>query len=89
MKLKELIAEAREAGCTELTIEGITYKIGAAEPQRSSTVPEMEAKDIVKPMSVLEDLTEDEILFWATPYYDQLQDQKAEQEQLRKEQTRG
>jgi hypothetical protein len=40
-------------------------------------VPELKAEDIVKPLSVLDDISPEELKYYATPYYDELQEQKA------------
>ncbi len=39
-------------------------------------IQELKAEDIVKPLSILDEMTTEEMLFWATPYYDQLQEEK-------------
>lgn len=43
-------------------------------------VPESKAEDIVKPLSVLDQMSDDEILYWSTPYYDELQAKKERKE---------
>lgn len=37
---------------------------------------ELEAKDLVKPMSILDEMSAEEILFYATPRYDEIQAEK-------------
>jgi hypothetical protein len=53
--------------------------------QSTGPVPEMKPEDIVKPLSVFDDLTDDEILYYSSPYYDELQAKKEAQKQLKKE----
>jgi hypothetical protein len=90
MTLKERIAEAREAGVTAITIDGVTYNIGlVAETKVATAVPELKPEQIVAPLSILDDLTEEEILFWSTPHYDEIQEQKAAQAAKAKEELNG
>lgn len=37
---------------------------------------DLKAEDIVTPMSVLDDISDEEIQYWASPYYDEIQAQK-------------
>lgn len=46
-------------------------------------VPDMKAEDIIKPMSIYEEYTDEEIMYWATPYFDELQAQKELQKKAR------
>lgn len=46
--------------------------MGETEPTTSQLNPE----DIVKPLSVLDELSEEEIGYWSTPYFDELQAKK-------------
>lgn len=48
-------------------------------------VPELKAEEIVKPLSVLDDYTDEEILYYSSPYYDVLQAQKQKQLEQRNE----
>ncbi len=84
MNLKETIEEARSLGVTEVTVNGITYKLGSA-PTSHEPVPDQEAKDIVQPMSVLDQYSDEEILFYSTNYFDELQAKKKQHEEHLKE----
>lgn len=85
-KRTALIKEARELGLKSIEIDGVTYNF---DDPKSKTVPTLEAKDIVNPMSALDDLSEDEILYYATPYYDEMQhNKKIREQQLKDEQTK-
>lgn len=46
---------------------------------------ESKPEELVAPLSVFEEPTDDEILYYATPYYDVLQEQKADRERKQKE----
>lgn len=53
----------------------------------SSFVPETKPEELVKPLSVLDQMSDEEILYYATPYYDELQAQKAEHARKLAEET--
>lgn len=77
--LKEIIEEAKELGIESVEFEGVKYTLGKNEIPRNSYVPEVKAEEIMTPMPIFEELTDDEIKYWATPYYDELQAKKAAQ----------
>jgi hypothetical protein len=37
---------------------------------------ELEADEIVKPLGILDQLSDEEIAYWATPYFDEIQEKK-------------
>lgn len=74
-KKAKLIAEARELGVSEVTIEGIAYKLGHTLKQPTTAPTEKEIKDMIKNVFP-EELTPEEIMYHAVPYYDELQEQK-------------
>lgn len=45
-------------------------------PVQTETLPELKPEDLFKPMSVLEEYSEEEILFWHTRFFDELQSRK-------------
>jgi hypothetical protein len=57
-----------------------------AKPQ---TVSESKPEDLVKPLSVFDEPTDEEVLYYATPYYDILQENKAEMAKKKKESING
>lgn len=84
----QLIKEAKEMGLPEIRIGDIYVKFdqpkAAAQP-----VPELKPEDIVKPMSVLDELSPEEIQYYATPYYDELKRLKDLRAQTLKEEPNG
>lgn len=80
----KLIQEAQELGLKSITIEDITYELGIV-PKKNTIVPDLDAKDIVNPISFLDELSEDEVLYWSSPYYDDLQEQKLKRAQQLKD----
>lgn len=52
-------------------------------------VPSLSAEELVKPMSVLDQMSEEEILYYATPHYDELQAKKKAHEEELKERVNG
>lgn len=60
---------------------GLTMEDVAAFKAPKVNVSDSKAEELVVPMSVLDQLSDDEILFWATPHYDELQYKKELQKQ--------
>lgn len=72
----KLIKEARDMGLPEIRIGDIYVRFDKVS-EAAQGVPELKAEDIVKPLGAFDDLTTEEQLFYATPYFDELQHQKA------------
>lgn len=78
-KRLELIQEAKELGLKSIELNGVKYEIGQHAPAiEQKTISEEESKALLKALTStpLDEVTEDEVLYYATPYYDQLQEQK-------------
>lgn len=88
-----LIQEAKESGCSSITIEGVVYTLASVqfdEVIRREPMSEEEIQNAVKKMSVLDEYSEEEILYYSTPYFEQLQAQKElRAKQLKEEATNG
>ena len=80
-KLKLALEFAQEQGLGFIEVEGI--KIFVPQQSMTNEVPEISAEDLMKPIGPFDDLSEEEILFYATPYYDELQANKEMQKQRR------
>lgn len=74
-EMAEMIEFAREQGLKKIELDGIVFHLDKVA-QHSGEVPELLPEDIVSPLSVLDEMSEDEILFWSSPYYDELQAKK-------------
>ncbi len=46
------------------------------EDQITGEVPDLKPEELISPLSVFEEYTDEEILYWATPYFDELQAKK-------------
>lgn len=78
------VMEAFKAhGLTHLKTQDIELGSGVEtlKPLTPSPVPELKTEQIVVPQSPFDDLSEDEIKYWATPYYDELKAKKKAQEE--------
>lgn len=64
-KLKDAIEFAREMGLGSIEVDGIKMEI----PPLPEPVP---VGDIKQPTTPFDNLSDDEILFWSTPHYDEL-----------------
>lgn len=81
----KLIKEAQELGLKSITIDSVTYELSHIMAKTPQYVPEAEAKDLVNPLSVLDELSDEEILYWSSPHYDDLQEQKIKRAQQLKD----
>lgn len=88
--------KAKELSVEYFSFEGATIRFPSAfeqlKPEQKITsqwtaplVPNEKAEVLVKPLSVLDEMSPEEILYYATPYYDEIQGQKAEHEAKLKE----
>lgn len=87
-----MIAEAREAGVECLEINGAKYYLKTDKKAlMAASVEEMKPEDIVKPMSILDEYTDEEIQYFATPFFDELMAKKEAQtkQKLEDNQLRG
>ena len=99
--VEKLLMLAKQIGATELECDGLKVKFqrqpavwtGIREEVEPKPEPvamtDKEIEAAFKPASPLDDLSEEEIKYYATPYYDELQAQKAEHEQKLKEEGIG
>lgn len=78
-EIKAIIERAKQIGCASVEIDGVTYNLYQGDVVTNSStkiVPDMEAKELVVPLSPFDEMSEDEILYWSTPFYDELKHQK-------------
>ncbi len=85
-EIMQLMAKFKELGLTSFEIESEGIKMGNVpleKPQaetlkaKSQPIPEdIQATDIVTPMGVFDELDDDEVLYWSTPYFDEMQANK-------------
>ena len=95
----EIVNTARALGVQDVEIDGVKYNLAVptmtpfSHTQVHTTgyiapvgpPPELKAEEMVKPLSVLDEYSDDEILYYSSPYYDELQAKKEAQQQLKKE----
>lgn len=55
------------------------------QQQPEEDVSDLKAEDIVTPSSPFDELSEDEILYWSVPHYDQIQSLRDQQQRLKDE----
>lgn len=75
-ELREILSEAREMQVESVEIQGIKYTLGSSPIVKQTYVEDLKPEEIVKPLSVLDEYTEEEILYYATGYFDELQEKK-------------
>lgn len=92
-KRLQLLKEAKELGMKSIEIDGVKYEL--SEQKTAQPVQELsedQVKSLFSDTKVLDEMSDDEVLYWATPYYDQLQHEKKlqdEQRKLKKDLTNG
>ena len=82
-ELKEILEQAKEFHVKQVEVDGVKYtldsQIGFPKLQ---AVADLKADEIVSPLPAFEEYTDEEILYWSTDYFDELQaKKKAMQEQ--------
>ncbi len=81
MKTKEeiasILAQAKEMGMESVEVDGVKYTLGAHPVTKQLGFPqELKPEEMVTPLSVLDEYTEEEILYWSSGYFDDLQARK-------------
>lgn len=69
-----LIEEARIMGVKSITIDGVTYEF--KEEETPVTRDSVDPEALLKVLSPEPEYTDEEILFWSTPTFDEIQEQK-------------
>lgn len=85
-----ILKEAKSLGLTKIKIDGLEAEF-THEPEKtpSPPVPDVKADEIYQEISKLDQLTDREILFYSTDYYDELQAEKEHRKQQLKEAQDG
>lgn len=87
----DLINKAKELGLSSIKFGDTELHFNQSETKsvQNVTVPDLEAKDILAPPSPFDDLTDQDILYWSTPYFEELQAEKTRKQEVAKEQVNG
>lgn len=92
-ELKAILELSKAQGCTEVVVEGITFRLTSnvqpkpdkEQPRAIGPVEDAKATDLIKPLSTFDEPTDEEVLYYATPYYDEIQAKKADMEKRKKD----
>lgn len=85
-----LIKNAKNLGLASIKIGDVEIVFSKDRiEQTNNAVPDLEAKDILTPPSPFDNLTDEEVQYFATPYYDELQALKNRQQEAIKERADG
>lgn len=82
----ELIKEAQELGLKSIEIQGIKYELDNKTVANKQQLPltEDQAKAMFKDTMILDEMSDDEILYYSTPHYDvMMHEKKTKEEQLK------
>lgn len=74
-ELKAIFLDAAQLGIGVVEVDGIKYHL-PSESKKLLPIEELKSEELMKPLSVLEEYTDDEILYWSSPYFDILQERK-------------
>ena len=79
--IMELMIQAKEMGLTSIKVDGFeaTLSQGPQEKQVIGKQADMTKEEIMTTLQVFDDLSDDQILYWSTPYYDELESLKQAQ----------
>lgn len=81
----ELIKEAKELGLKAVEIEGVRFELGESKPVTNAVpLTEEQAKAMFTDSMVLDEMSDDEILYYSTPWFDVLQHEKKLKEEQKK-----
>lgn len=77
-EMRAIIEEARELEIPEIIVDGVTYNLErkTLAVELKKFVEELKPEEIVKPMSTLDELSDEEVIYWASPYFDEIQAKK-------------
>lgn len=79
MNLKEILDTARENNIPCVEVNGIKYHL-PANPTKPVEMSEEEIKKMY-PTNALDQLSDEEILFWSVPYGSELENKKLQREE--------
>ena len=73
-----IINHARSCQLEKVEIDGVVYytKQTVVEAKSQPIPADVKPEDIMAPMSVFDEPDEEELLYWSTPYWDELQAKK-------------
>jgi len=72
-EILRLMDRAKELGLKQFEVEGLKFSFDEGKVgQNPPTIP-VDISEVYKELPVLDQLTEDEILYWSTPYFGELQ----------------
>lgn len=84
----ELINEAKELGMKSITIDGVVYEIATAHKKvEAEVLTDDQVKELLVPASPFDDLSDEEVMYWSTPHFDLIQEQKELREKQLKEEV--
>lgn len=74
LEIMQILIKAKELGITQEQVDA--YKLVKHE-----TIDEALLKEAFKPMSIMDELSDEEIQYWHSEYYEELQQRKEAQKQ--------
>lgn len=81
-RLEEALQFAREHGLPSITVDGVTMVV---PKETSAPTREYTEEEFKKLYPQEEPMTDEEVLYWSTPYYDEIQARKKAEAEAQKE----
>ena len=78
-EILKIMERAKELGATTVNVEGLQVDFGVTKPAVSGEVKD--GDEDYKPLSIFDGISDEEVLYWSSPYYDELQRIKQEVKQ--------
>lgn len=85
VKLKEALEFAKENKLKCIEVDGVKFDVPIELPEHEDSIEGLDDDEMLQDLDVLEQFTDEEVLYWATPYYDELQRTKELKEKQLKE----
>lgn len=75
-----VMEKAKELGLQKLELNDLKFEfVSQVQPHINHinlAVPDLKSAELMSPLSVFDELTDEEILYWSTPRYDEIQAEK-------------
>lgn len=74
-----LLKQAKDMGLSSVKIGDVEFQLGQPKeekPAQKAEERELKAEEILTPPNILDQLTDEEILYYATPFFSELQERK-------------
>jgi hypothetical protein len=75
-EIKAYIQLCREQGLTKMEVDGVMFHIAPQTQITHRPNEELKGEDLISPLSAFDEPDEDEVLYYSSPYYEEIQYQR-------------